>query len=447
MKKTVLLLLAGSLASLSFGQGARLVFNSSAMGEAYITYATAPTTTTYLVIDNNAANAITELPAAGVGNIISEHENNRIRWRNNALSAVTYTVPFTTASGVKMPFSVTKTAAGAGPAGHDSLSFVFATFNHQVAALPPANQWRNNLYMPTGVTHMNDFFTGSVDNSQNAVDRFWIVDPQMTNYAYTTKPSISMVFNYDVADITAGNGGAGGITAATALGAQRFNGGVNKWGDMLPQGNNPAAGLVNNVVISAANFYRSWTLSSVSSPLPIELTAWKGECRGKEVELTWTTASETNNDFFTIEKSRDAYVWEVLAEVDAVGSSSSETNYSYRDENTDGLAYYRLTQTDNDHQSQVFDVIAAGCEADFTEIVNAWDDGINVHVMVSSTEAGVYDMYLTDASGKTMITRASQAINKNFTQLTFNKNGIARGMYTVTLQNAQNVMSRRLVLM
>ncbi len=463
MKKTVLLLLAGSLAGMSFGQNARLVLNSSAMGEAFITYGAAPTTTTYLVVDNPATNAITELPAAGTGNIKSEHQNNRIRWRNYATTGV-FTVPFTTQANLKIPLVMNKTTAGTGAAGHDSLSFVLATFNHLTVA---GSQWDNTLYLPTGVTHMNDFFLGSPDNSMNAVNRFWIIDPKAAGWAYTTAPDVTMTFINDDGqdiDIAGGTPGVdrdailpGSNATPTSLQAQRFNPGLNKWGDyqssIAGAGSNylpnvPAVGrsTVNNVEVTNANFYRAWTLSNVDQPLPIELTAWNGECEGTKVELTWTTVSETNNAYYTIDKSASGDVWVELARVEGVGTSINETVYSYYDAEANGLAYYRLSQTDIDGRSRILGVVAAGCNADNTEIVNAWDDGAILNVTVSSTTANVYDVILTDVQGKVMVNQAAQAINKGFTPLRLSKNGIATGLYVVTLQNANDVMTRRVFL-
>ncbi len=450
MKKPVLLLLAGSFVSLSFGQDARLVFSGSAFGEPYLTFRAAPTTTTYLVINSPATNAITELPAAGNGHIVSEHQNNRIRWRNYGGTG-NYVVPFTTASNVEIPLTINKTTAGTGAAGHDSLSFVLATFDHQ---LVPGAQWDNTLYLPTGVTHMNNFFTGSIDNSQNAVNRFWIIDPKAAPWAFTTSPSVTLTFvNDDVTDIdvVGGVGNQDVIIPGDPLQAQRFNPGLNKWGDYQSQPASVSATAggrttVSNVLVTDPNFFRSWTLSSVDNPLPIELTSWKGECDGGKVELSWTTSTETNNDHFTIEKSATGDTWEEIARVQAAGNTVSETNYSYYDEYANGLAYYRLSQTDADGRTVMLGTVAAGCDANYTEIFNAWDDGSELQVIVSSTTANIYDVILTDAQGKVMVNRPSQAINKGFTPLHLSKNGIATGLYVVTLQNANDVMTRRVFL-
>ncbi|HMU15775.1 MAG: hypothetical protein JST41_12410 [Bacteroidetes bacterium] len=455
MKKTATLFIAGIVSCALFAQNARLVFAGTAPNEAYVTFNPNPgAVTTYMVIDNDAANAITQL-AAGNGNIKSEHQNNRIRWRHQVGPlAVNYVIPWTTASNVKIPLTISKTA---GTATHDSASFVLATFNHQVWAGSNANtMWQNVNYMPTGVTHMNDFYLGSVDNSENAVNRFWIIDPKHPGYAYTTAPNATMTFTNNDLDIDVG--GAPGVnddvlTTASQLQAQRFNPGVNKWGDYQsdPLGSAWASlgggrSQVSGVVVTNPDFFRSWTLSSITDPLPVELTAYNAACDGGKVKVTWTTASEIGTDRYVIEKSANAMEWAPIGEVAAAGNSTSQITYTYYDEDVRGMAYYRLSQVDVNEQVNVLPVMVAGCDATNTEINNAWDDGALLNVVVSSTDAYVYDLVLTDMQGRTILNAGSQAINPGYTTLRVNKNGIATGLYMVMLQNSQDVMTRRVYL-
>ncbi|MDG1475608.1 MAG: BNR-repeat neuraminidase N-terminal domain-containing protein, partial [Vicingaceae bacterium] len=81
--------------------------------------------------------------------------------------------------------------------------------------------------------------------------------------------------------------------------------------------------------------------------LPIELLSYSVACTGNTVQLDWITASELNNDYFTIERSVDAINFEAIATVDGSGNSSSIHNYSWSDDNPiNGTVYYRLKQTD-----------------------------------------------------------------------------------------------------
>ena len=67
------------------------------------------------------------------------------------------------------------------------------------------------------------------------------------------------------------------------------------------------------------------------------------------VHLFWTTASETNNDYFTVERSKTGGEWEQVLQVDGAGTATSAKNYSAVDDGPfAGLSYYRLKQTDFD---------------------------------------------------------------------------------------------------
>lgn len=86
-----------------------------------------------------------------------------------------------------------------------------------------------------------------------------------------------------------------------------------------------------------------------SSTLDVELVSFKATKLESSVHMYWTTRSELNNDYFTIERSIDGYNFEHIGTVAGAGNSSAEINYSYLDNNNmDGLYYYRLKQTDFD---------------------------------------------------------------------------------------------------
>ncbi|MBK6627478.1 MAG: hypothetical protein IPJ87_11335 [Flavobacteriales bacterium] len=421
---------------------ARLVINNNA----YVVFDpnTPAAQSTYLVVDNPNANAIT---VAGTGaNIVSERERNFIRW-SIGTSTGAYSIPFTNPGNVKMPLTYTVLAAGS--AGG---SVLFSTYNYDGtdAAVPLANRWNNALYQPSDVTHMNNWDTGNnltpgaTNESGHVVDRFWIIDTEASGFAYVNKPDASIVFQYDAAEITAGNT----IGVGNQLIAQRFNSGTNKWGDYLPTcvWNTapysvavPAAG-----VIADADFFRSWTLSDIGNPLPVELVDFKGACEDGQVLLNWTTASERDNDYFVVEKSLNNIEWMMIGQVDGVGNSVSTTNYSYVDPNPTTMAYYRLIQTDLDRTTTISKVIAAGCGMGTgIEIVNAFDAGDVMVVTVSSSLDDVYDLTLLDAQGKVMTTQPRAAIANGITQLVVPTESIATGIYVVQLENSGNRMSRR----
>ncbi len=96
-----------------------------------------------------------------------------------------------------------------------------------------------------------------------------------------------------------------------------------------------------------------------ATPLPITLISFKAIEQGDGALIQWSTASETNNDFFTIEKSEDGRVFNPVAMINGAGNSSSILNYSHFDlEVLNQVTYYRLKQTDFDGQYEYSNVIA-----------------------------------------------------------------------------------------
>jgi len=106
---------------------------------------------------------------------------------------------------------------------------------------------------------------------------------------------------------------------------------------------------VNNSIFSGgtADGFAVACNSPAGVPLPVQLLSFSGRCEMTHVVLEWTTASETNNAFFTIERLNDAFNWEVICRINGGGNSSSALHYSCTDELSHvNTTYYRLTQTD-----------------------------------------------------------------------------------------------------
>ncbi|MFT4644702.1 MAG: hypothetical protein ACI8ZX_001108 [Planctomycetota bacterium] len=108
----------------------------------------------------------------------------------------------------------------------------------------------------------------------------------------------------------------------------------------------------------------------VISTLPIELLSFTGECDNQNIELEWRTASEINNDYFSIEQSIDGINWQLVAKVDGAGNSTSINNYSYIDvRQYNDISYYRLKQTDFNGEFNYSAIIAIEkCEEDLVKL-------------------------------------------------------------------------------
>jgi hypothetical protein len=114
---------------------------------------------------------------------------------------------------------------------------------------------------------------------------------------------------------------------------------------------------------------------------PIELIEFDSKCENGTTLLYWSTMTELDNDYFTLEKSTDGINWSTLKEIDGAGTSNEINNYSVIDNFPSKLGnYYRLTQTDYNGDSETFNVIYSDCYRGFIS------EGISIYpVPVKST--------------------------------------------------------------
>lgn len=93
--------------------------------------------------------------------------------------------------------------------------------------------------------------------------------------------------------------------------------------------------------------------------LPVELIKFEVFESNEEVLIEWATASEINNDYFTIERSVEGSKWQEIHRISGAGNSSVKLMYRKRDDwPLYGIAYYRLKQTDFDGKFKYFKTVA-----------------------------------------------------------------------------------------
>jgi hypothetical protein len=101
--------------------------------------------------------------------------------------------------------------------------------------------------------------------------------------------------------------------------------------------------------------FMSQPITVYATPLPIKLTSFTADVEDNSVLLKWTTASEINNDYFTLEKSKNGSDYIELSQIDGAGNSSSWRSYAWYDgQPYQGTSYYRLKQTDFNGKSETF---------------------------------------------------------------------------------------------
>lgn len=156
---------------------------------------------------------------------------------------------------------------------------------------------------------------------------------------------------------------------------------------------------------------------SCSVALPVSLTSFEAESQDRDVILTWSTASESNNAYFSLERSSDNSSWEEIGTVSGQGNSNETVEYSYTDAGvTAGTWYYRLRQTDYNGQFEVFAPVSVLVQP------GSADAEFSVYPVPFSTQltvqfSGSEDSHLLEILNSVGQVISSTRINGNLAQL------------------------------
>jgi hypothetical protein len=187
-----------------------------------------------------------------------------------------------------------------------------------------------------------------------------------------------------------------------------------------------------------------------NAPLPIELVSFAANCSDNNtVSVNWTTASEHNSDYYTVEKSRDGLNWNVLATKAAAGNSTQLINYSVADASeVSGTVYYRLTQVDVDGASKMFDIVSTNCSSENELTLVAYPNPSNGQftVKIENALGGKYDLAITDMQGK-IIEEHSLDLETGTTVVKLNPVGLQPGVYLLQfMQDVKPIQQQKLVI-
>ena len=143
------------------------------------------------------------------------------------------------------------------------------------------------------------------------------------------------------------------------------------------------------------------------SPLPIELASFDAVC-DDSVRLYWTTVSELNNDYFTLEKSTNGTAWEMVTRVKGASFSNTPIQYTYSDVKQVSTLYYRLSQTDINGTVKTFNPISVSCEVNTPENqIRVFPNPTNEYIYISFPpgEAIAQNISMYDIAGKLIYTK------------------------------------------
>lgn len=111
-----------------------------------------------------------------------------------------------------------------------------------------------------------------------------------------------------------------------------------------------------------------WTMPPLTDVFPVEFVSFSAtDLKDGTVGLNWTTASETNNDFFDVERSIDGLTFQSFHQVDGSGNSDRNIQYTARDfQPIEGKNYYRIKQVDFNGNTQYSNTTVVTMDASTT---------------------------------------------------------------------------------
>ncbi len=220
----------------------------------------------------------------------------------------------------------------------------------------------NNNYL-TGVNYIDALFSSSFSNlgslntslaqdlgtpySSISNEGIWILQPnsQPTGGSY----SINLWFN------------GGGINSFAGLFDNQFgplkrpvgSTSAAEWttgGGTLNTENTPGRTVAGGFARrNGLTEFSEFAIAKSDIPLPIVLENFKAICADNKTTLTWTTISESNNDYFSVLKSTNAKKFEIIGTVKGHGNSNIPVTYLYSDPyQNNGDVFYKLLQHDFD---------------------------------------------------------------------------------------------------
>jgi hypothetical protein len=169
------------------------------------------------------------------------------------------------------------------------------------------------------------------------------------------------------------------------------------------------------------------------------------------VSLKWSTASETNNDYFQIERSADGIQFTPIINVNGAGSSTKTLTYSTSDTYPlEGLSFYRLKQVDYDGQFSYSEIVSVEIK-DLTEDFkfNAFpnpSNGSDLKFNLKARRGETIDLTIIDMSGKENYHKQFNVEDDRETLYVLDQNLILKpGVYFISVSNQENTIREKLV--
>jgi len=188
----------------------------------------------------------------------------------------------------------------------------------------------------------------------------------------------------------------------------------------------------------------------VCATLPIELTSFKGKIASNGIaQLSWTTASETNNDYFEVQRRHESGDWEVVGSLPGAGTTSQSQSYEISDilPGTSGTYYYRLKQVDTDGVYTFSNVILLKFKVDKDEAFVIHNPDGSLAVNVELVDGAIIEkITVYDILGRPVRQLNVNERSFGFSQYILNTESMRTGTYIVTIVTDSKTITSKTII-
>ena len=176
-------------------------------------------------------------------------------------------------------------------------------------------------------------------------------------------------------------------------------------------------------------------------PQPVTWTTFYLVPEGNSCKIVWGTANEINNKYFTVERSSDGINFETIETVTGAGTRDLASNYYYVDNAPlPGISYYRITQHDINGQFTSTEMKAYSANA-LTQVTTYPNPFVqSTTLLVTGADTMPYSYTIYSVNGQLVETGTG-----SFNQPKIIAEGIAKGMYMVTVSSTTDIITTKIV--
>lgn len=174
--------------------------------------------------------------------------------------------------------------------------------------------------------------------------------------------------------------------------------------------------------------------NGVSTSLPVEFTSFEGTLKNNTVELKWVVASELNNDYYEVQRSRGGSSFETIGRVLGAGTSSNTLYYNYTDETPlNGNNYYRLKQVDFDESFQYSKIVVANFNTTTRVSVYPTVARTETIIRIDASMTSSAQFSVLDIHGKPLKT-FTRPVNIGYNKVSLNIDDLTAGVYFISIE-------------